>query len=63
MFQSTVDMYDIDFYVIRFFGRKKCKVVDTFTIMDCPFDLARRIAKVISKVPDYMCLIEIIKED
>lgn len=55
--------HDIDFYVIRQLGRNKSKVVDMFSIFDCPFALARRIANVISKVPNYSCLFEVIEED
>lgn len=55
--------HDIDFYVIRQLGRNKSKVVDMFTIFNCPFALARRIANAISKVPNYSCLFEVIEED
>lgn len=53
---------DIDFTIIYFVDSRTAKVVDSFSIMNCPFDLAFRISKLISRVPNYYCDITLIKE-
>lgn len=53
--------YDIDFHIMYFVDSKTVRVIDSFSIMNCPYDLAIRISKWISKVPNYDCSISIIR--